>query len=444
MPEISPEMLRAWRQSRGLNQDQMARRLVGVQKQYGLEVKPLDNMRRYVYRWESSRDARLPDEEFQLQYMLAFGLASLEDLARGPATCMPSPDREGAAGIYDLLASAADESATYASAEASAVVAPLTILQLTVELQRLACRRANLPALELIAQTRRLRDESRRLSQRTREPGQLADLYLITGAACGLLAMLSWNLGAWPAATEQAHAAGLYGQLAGHRGLQAWAAGSEGLIAFWLGRPREGADAVARGLEIAPRGTARARLHCIAARAWACLGAVDRTAAEISNADRARDEARAGHCREQLHDEIGGEYSWDGARHAMCAATALLVAGDTEGASLRAREAIRRHAEGEAFNDLVSAKAHADLACAELAGSQLDAATDALGPVWDVPPAFRTYPLVGRLQTMSAVLSEAPFTRSHSATELAERIRVFSAESALAPAARGVLLPGGQ
>ena len=101
-----------------------------------------------------------------------------------------------------------------------------------------------MPPLEFVGQARELRDESRRLSERTRKPGQLADLHVVTGGACALLAMASWDLGAWSAAIEQAHAAGIYGEIVGHRGLQAWAAGCEGLIVFWRGRPREAADVI--------------------------------------------------------------------------------------------------------------------------------------------------------------------------------------------------------
>jgi hypothetical protein len=300
-----------------------------------------------------------------------------------------------------------------------------------------------MPPLECLGQARTLRDESRRLSERTRKPAQLGDLHFVTGGACALLAMASWDLGAWSAAVEQAHAASVYGQITGHRGLQAWASGLEGLIVFWRGRPREAADVIAGALEAAPRGTARARLHCIAARAWAYLGAEDRVRSELAAADRAQDES-GGAYAEELHDGIGGEYSWDNARHAMCAATALLTAGDPDGAAVRAREAIALHAAGRALGDLVGAKAHADLACVELSRGRLDAAQDALSAVWGIASGFRCYPLVGRLENAAAALGVQQYAGSKPAADLAERIHVFAAESAPALAARGMLPPGGQ
>lgn len=352
------------------------------------------------------------------------------------------PQPSAYAVTENVIWAVAAESAGYASAEAAMSVAPLGVVQLTAELQRLARSYSAMPPLESLGQARSLRDEGRRLSERTRKPAQLADLHLVTGGACALLAMASWDLGAWSAAIEQAHAASVYGEITGHRGLQAWAFGLEGLIVFWRGRPREAADVIASALESAPRGTARARLHCIAARAWAYLGAEDRVRSELAAADRAQDESGGAHA-EELHDGIGGEYGWDKARHAMCAATALLTAGNPDGAAVRAREAIALHAAGRAFGDLVGAKAQADLACVELSRGRLDAAEDALGSVWGIAPGFRSYPLVGRLESASAALGAQRYAGSKPAADLSERIRVFTSQSAPALAARGMLPPSG-
>jgi len=199
---------------------------------------------------------------------------------------------------------------------------------------------------------------------------------------------------------------------------------------------------IGHGLSLAPPGTARARLHCIAARARACLREGDQVRLELAAADQERDNADA--CPEELHDEIGGEYSWGAAGHAMCAATALLISGDADGAASHARDAISLHAQGGTTGGLVSIKARADLACAELAGGRLDAAQDALGPVWAVAPGFRSYPLIGRLGRTSAALAVPGYASAQPAADLIEQIRVFSAESAPILAVKGgMLAPGG-
>src|ERR1700677_3570587 len=107
------------------------------------------------------------------------------------------------AGRMEELASAiAGESADCASSQAARVVSDLGVVHLAAELQRLARLYAAVPPLEFLVMARKLRDDSSRLSERTRRPAQLADLHLVTGAACGLLAMSSWDLGAWLAAVE--------------------------------------------------------------------------------------------------------------------------------------------------------------------------------------------------------------------------------------------------
>ena len=354
----------------------------------------------------------------------------------------PHIDLRSTVGPEGAVLTIARESADFAASEAARMVAPMSVMQLMGELEQLARSYADVPPLEMLDQARRLRDESHRLSERTRVPAQLADLHLVTGGACGLLARSSWDLGAWSAAIEQAHAAGVYGRIIGHSGLRAWAAGTEALIAFWRNRPQDAVDAAERGLQLAPSGTPQARLHCIAARAWAYLGAMDRVRAELAAADQALGQA-GGLNAEILHDEIGGEYGWGQARHAMCAATALLVAGDLDRAATRAREAITLRTDGHALDELVTAKAQADLACVELASGRLDSAQDTLSPVWEVAPEFRSYPLIGRLESAAAALMRPRYVHSRSATDLGERIRAYCDTSAPALASRQMLSPGG-
>lgn len=102
-----------------------------------------------------------------------------------------------------------------------------------------------------------------------------------------------------------------------------------------------------------------------------------------------------------LHDKVAGGYGWSPERHAMCAATALLVVGDLGNAAARAREAIAVRTGDPA----VAAKAHAHLACVELVGGRLDAAEESLTLFWEAAPDFRSYPLLGRLDSTASALA---------------------------------------
>jgi hypothetical protein len=344
--------------------------------------------------------------------------------------------------VRDVVMAAADESAERAAADSGRRVSQASVEHVRFEVVRLANRYSSVPPLEFLAETRRVRDQAYRLSKRTSRPGQLADLQVATGAACGLMAVASFDLAIWAAAIEQAHAAFLYAESADHRGLQAWAAGFQGLIAYWNGRPREAVEAIGSGLDVAPEGTARARLHSISARAWAHLGARDQAREALAAADRERD--RIGDSgTDELHDEIGGEFGWGPARQAMCSASALLLVGDADAAAIRAADAIRLHGSDKT-GSLVDMTARVDLAQAELARGQLDAAQDALRPVWLLAPPHRRYSLVRRLEGVAAALAGPRYLDARDAAELAGQITAFAAQSApgMLPAGAETLKPG--
>jgi tetratricopeptide (TPR) repeat protein len=270
----------------------------------------------------------------------------------------------------------------------------------------------------------------------------LGELYLVAGQICALMSVASFDLAAWPAAIEQAHAAAAYAELAGHPALEAWASGMQALTAYWCGRAREAVSLADAALAIAPDGTARARLYSISARAWSHLGAAASTREALALADQERDSiGQAGD--DELHDVIGGEFGWGPARQAMSSASALLLIGDSSGAADRAREAIRLGTQDHA-GKLVGMRAQADLACAELAQGELDAADEALRPVWELAPE---HGLVERLCGVAGVLTRSPFAGAAGAAALAERIETFAADSAprsLPPGSGGMLLPGGK
>ncbi len=298
----------------------------------------------------------------------------------GPALRMPAVAGTGEwIDVGDLVMAVAEESSDRVAADAGRLVPSSRIEQLHLDVQRLARRYSRVPPLAFLAETRHVRDQAHRLARRTCRPGQLTELYVVTGQACALMSVASFDLAVWPAAIEQAHAAFIFAEMADDRGLQAWARGMQGLIANWCGRPQEAAQLVSAGLVLASPGTARARLHCISARAWSQLGAEGKTREAITAADRER-ELIGGGGDDNLHDRIAGEFGWGPARQAMCTASALLRIGDPDRAAERAAEAIRLH-PADQTGSLVDMTARVDLAHAELARGRLDAAEEALARV---------------------------------------------------------------
>jgi hypothetical protein len=113
----------------------------------------------------------------------------------------------------------------------------------------------------------------------------------------------------------------------------------------------------------------------------------------------------------------------------MCTASALLRIGDPDRAAERAATAIRLH-PADQTGSLVDMRARADLAHAELDRGRLDAAEEALTPVWPVAPEHRRHSLVGRLEGVAGALAEPRYLRARAAAALTDRIRAFAENSA--------------
>lgn len=320
---------------------------------------------------------------------------------------------------------AAHESSRHA-AQADGGVSEANIELVQAEVWRLARRYAELPPLILLAEARRARDLAYAALDRTRRPAQTADLYLAAGQLCGLMAVASFDLAVWDAAAEQARAAHVYAELVGHAGLRSWARGTQALLAYWTGRPRQALVHIEGGLDRAPTGAAEARLRCIEARAWSHLGG---HADRVTEALRAADGAQtADQHRDDLHDEIGGEYGWGPSRHAACASTALLAIGDANGAVDRARIALQC-LPADPSGSLVPERAHIDIAAAELALGNLEAADRNLQSVWLVPVPQRRHSLTDRLAQVGRTLTSRQWRGVRQAAQLRDRIETFNTEA---------------
>jgi hypothetical protein len=278
-----------------------------------------------------------------------------------------------------------------------------------------------------------------RMIERTRRPEQSADLYLLAGQVCGLMAAAAFDLGCFPAATEQARAAFTYGQVAGHDGVRAYARGLQAVICYWDGRPREAVDLAVSATPYATIGTPGTRLACVQARSWAYLGAQDQTRQAITAATTARE---AGPSTSEMYDEIGGEFGFSPAREHSWYGTALLTIGDAPGSATHNRQTLSLAADAATdghplLEPGLEAHAHADLATAELRSGDLDATLDALGPLWDIPDTERRTALTGRLRTIASALTGPRWRTDTEAKDLRDRLETYTTAAAQAHALPG-------
>jgi hypothetical protein len=357
-----------------------------------------------------------------------------EELLGPPNEIDPRPDRAEGLDLPEAQRAALDPpevspadvayESTRHAAQVGGQVDPMSLDQLHAEVWRLARDYATFTPVAVLADSRRARDLTYLLLERTHRPGQTRELYLVAGQLCALMTAASFDLAAWDAAVEQARAAYVYGDLIDHPGLRAWARGDQALIAYWRGDPRRAVALAEDGLEDAPRGTPEARLRCIVARAWSHMGDAARTRRAIGAADAAR---TVGDGHDDLHD-LGGELAWGPSRHAACVGSALLQVGDAVAAADRIHEALALLPDDQ-HGGLMAERAYCDLAGAELARRQLDMAATALAPVWQLPVAKRRQGVTGRLLGLERALAGRPWRGDRHAADLRDRIIHFNAEA---------------
>jgi transcriptional regulator with XRE-family HTH domain len=451
----------AWRYAHGLSQEQAAARCNAV---LGSDRAPLTGKRISDYEAWPQRGARptlrvltvlarvygaaprdlLADDELPLvpesERLLLDSLARQDTppgggSRRAPATPAGSPadapherapSADDQAGVLTAAAirAAARVSAEHARRAEATEVGAVTLEQLDNEIATLARTYILTDPGDIFGDLVRVRDRVFGLLRRRAYPAQLSHLYLLAGQACGLLASASMELGCHGAAFDQTYAAWAYAEVIGHDELRAWLRGTQALIAFWSGRPRDSVRLAQSGRDYVRGGTGFVRLCNIESRGWAHLGNRSETQRVIAMGHRARDlPGQPG----ELHDRIGGEFGFDEARQAFCNAGAYVQLGQAR-LAVRASERALRLYDSEAerhrrYGGELSTRlqrVHADLL-----NRDLDAAEAGLEPLIAVPNLGTVAHLPAGLAEIRTLLGQRPYGNSREARELAERIRAF-------------------
>jgi hypothetical protein len=325
---------------------------------------------------------------------------------------------------------AAGDAADHA-AQSDTGVGEHTVDQLQAEVVRQARDYTLRPLPDVFADARQTRDLAATLIDRSRRPGQLADLYAVAGQSCGLLATAAFDMGYWDAAERFASSGLTYAELAKHDSLRAWILGRQAHLANWQGRADDALNRIGDALVFAPAGTCVVRLHAIGARAHALLG--DREAAEL--AIRAAEEAWETEHRDELHDVIGGEFSYQPARQEFSAGTAFAVLRDGALAERQSLRALEMYESVPVTERAYYAEygARVDLAAARVLRGDLSGARDALVPVFALAPAQRVSGVLGRLDQVRRLLAADIFRDSREARQLTTDITDFTTTTPTQP-----------
>ncbi|WP_233359650.1 XRE family transcriptional regulator [Streptomyces sp. GMY02] len=338
--------------------------------------------------------------------------------AKAPLPTAPSP----APTSSDLVRLAADESATWAQWAEASNVGDIAIEQLTAETRALAADYLVSHPVELFVRTRTLRDRVFALLEGHQYPRQSADLYVVAGYLCGLLAWMSSDLGQLRDADTQGRTAWLCAELSGHDDLRAWVLSTRSKVAFWDGRMQDAINFARRGSTYRTTGSVKVMLACQEADAWSELGAVDEALAAVGLAEDARNTAVG-------EDDIGGIFACPPARQENYAAAVQQRVGQAPNA-LRATEnalALLAVQPVQAYG--TEAQIHIIQAAAHLATGEAEGALEALAPVLSLPPDHRLATVTHRLKELGADMSRK-YSAGTAAVGLRAAIEAFCADSA--------------
>lgn len=339
----------------------------------------------------------------------------------------PPPKGDPQAPVYNLkerVCMTAEEALSGADVTASASISDNTIDELRDQVQAVAQGYHLMSPAQAYEATDRLRVAIERQRDRTQIPVQQQELMILNGQAAALLSVAAFNLGYFQPARSLARAAAVFGEAARFTPLQAYADGTLAYIAYHTGNASEAVAKATRALSYGGLGDmAKRRLQAIMARAHAHLGdAVSARRAIQISAEQGQDRY------DDLHDGVGGEFAFPSERLALSTSTTALLIGDAERAEANAQRALDLLAQRpqKAQSAHVRAGAAADLAYARLLADDVDGATDALTPVWEVPAEHRQTGIIVRTARIARYLARPVYHGAAVAASLRDQIEEFN------------------
>ncbi|WP_328485945.1 DNA-binding protein [Streptomyces zaomyceticus] len=339
----------------------------------------------------------------------------------------PPPADDPQAPLFDLeerVLMTAREAHDGADATAAASISDNTIDELRDQVVSLARRYHILPAANAWKLGDDLLREIERHRDRTQVPVQQQSLMILNGQAAALLAVAAFDLGYFSPAKTLARTAAVYGESTRFTPLQAYADGTMAYIAYHSGETTDAVSKARRALSYGGLGDiAQRRLHAIAARAYVHIGDTE----SAQNAIRLAGDLGLD-TRDDLHDEVGGEFGFSEERLAMSNSTTALLMGDPAQAEAEASRALALLAQRSQDDQSthVRASAAADLAYARLQGDNVEGAADALTSMWSVPAEQRNTGIVVRVARIGRHLAQPRYHGSQLPTELREQIEEFT------------------
>lgn len=291
----------------------------------------------------------------------------------------------------------------------------------------LAVQYLHTPPEPMLDDTSRVyRELARRLRNGAHHQQQVSELQVALGHAAGVMAYAALDLGRPVQAERHAKAVFRMGSLSGNTELQAWARGTQSLIARF-GKDYSRAFALVKdGMRYVDHtaGTAGLRLLAGAGQCMANLGDPE---AAMSYLDQA-DQARQAHHPE---DAVRGLFTFSEAKQRYYGGSSLMWIPDTAVLRRAAADATAaidmwagepdesRPADDEALAHVYAATAHTRL-------GDLDAAMSAVRPVLGLPPEQRISWITKRVGELAQRMQSGRFAGSVTAASAVDELQRFT------------------
>lgn len=180
--------------------------------------------------------------------------------------------------IREEVIVAAEESAQFRRWSAATNVDDDVLDQMTADVAELARREQLDPPITVFSSLLGARDDVFTLMAGRQHPRHTTSLYKVAGQLCGLLSVVTFDLGYPHAANTHARTALHCAEVSGHAPLRAFVRYAQSNMAYWGGRYDEAAALVESALPDATSGTALLRLASQQAR----IHAARRQPSEVS------------------------------------------------------------------------------------------------------------------------------------------------------------------
>jgi hypothetical protein len=330
--------------------------------------------------------------------------------------------------IREEVIMAAEESAQFRRWSAATNVDDDVLDQMTADVAELARREQIDPPATTFSSVLGARDDVFTLVGGRQQPRHTTSLYKIAGQLCGMLAMISFDLGHPHAANTHARTALHCAEMSGYTPLRSFVRYVQSNIAYWEGRYDEAAALVESALPDATSGTALLRLASQQAR----INAARRQPGELNRALALAATAPT----ERTPDEPG-TFAFDAGHAALFASDAHSAFDGPEHLNAAvdwARIAVDEFTAETSPKAMYIAAARFDLARAHLARNDLDAAAEHLAPVLHSTRAeYRTVPIIGRARALRTLLGQRTDLASSTLATLSDDIAEFITHPAPTP-----------